>query len=83
MNSYGHYENGKYFSGWLLCDLSFTVHLFFAFCAVGLGTYGSDDVVFSGTEANAIRSSRISDFGTFEQSLGFRIEDAVDLSRSM
>ncbi|XVF07100.1 hypothetical protein REPUB_Repub06bG0109400 [Reevesia pubescens] len=36
----------------------------------------------SGTEANTIRSSRISDFGTLEQSLGFRIEDAVDLTRN-
>ncbi|XP_050245327.1 transcription factor HBP-1b(c38)-like isoform X1 [Quercus robur] len=35
-----------------------------------------------GTEGNAIGSSRISEFGTFEQSLGFRIEDAVDLSRN-
>ncbi|KAF5474262.1 hypothetical protein F2P56_006176 [Juglans regia] len=32
-----------------------------------------------GTEGNTIRSSRISDLGTFEQSLGFRIEDAADL----
>ena len=45
---------------------------------------GSDDLVaFSGTEGNTIGSSRISDFGAFEQSLGFRIEDAVELSRSM
>ncbi|XWS57156.1 hypothetical protein CRYUN_Cryun09bG0148500 [Craigia yunnanensis] len=36
----------------------------------------------SGTEANTIRPSRISDFGTLEQSLGFRIEDAVDLTRN-
>ncbi|WCJ33380.1 Transcription factor TGAL1 [Euphorbia peplus] len=35
-----------------------------------------------GTEGNNIRSSRISDFGTLEQSLGFRVEDAVDLSRN-
>lgn len=35
-----------------------------------------------GTEGNSIRSSRISDFGMLEQSLGFRIEDAVDLSRN-
>ncbi|KAB1222191.1 TGACG-sequence-specific DNA-binding protein TGA-2.1 [Morella rubra] len=34
----------------------------------------------SGTEGNNIRSSRISEFGTLEQSLGFRIEDAVDLN---
>ncbi|KAJ9180980.1 hypothetical protein P3X46_009158 [Hevea brasiliensis] len=35
-----------------------------------------------GTEGNSIRS-RIADFGTLEQSLGFRIEDAsVDLSRN-
>lgn len=34
-----------------------------------------------GTEGNNIRS-RISDFGALEQSLGFRIEDAVDLSRN-
>ncbi|XP_038700458.1 transcription factor HBP-1b(c38)-like isoform X5 [Tripterygium wilfordii] len=33
-------------------------------------------------EENNIRSSRISDFATLEQSLGFRIEDAVDLSRN-
>ncbi|XWS43043.1 hypothetical protein CRYUN_Cryun16bG0067200 [Craigia yunnanensis] len=36
----------------------------------------------SGTEANASRSSRMSDFGTLEQSLGFRIEDAIDLTRT-
>ncbi|XWS57158.1 hypothetical protein CRYUN_Cryun09bG0148800 [Craigia yunnanensis] len=35
----------------------------------------------SGTEANTICPSRISDFGTLEQS-GFRIEDAVDLTRN-
>ncbi|KAF5747936.1 TGACG motif-binding factor 6 isoform 1 [Tripterygium wilfordii] len=33
-------------------------------------------------EENNIRSSRISDFATLEQSLGFRIEDAADLSRN-
>ncbi|WRX23555.1 Basic-leucine zipper domain - like 10 [Theobroma cacao] len=37
---------------------------------------------FSSTEANTIRSSRIPDLGTLEQSLGFRIEDAVDLTRN-
>lgn len=35
-----------------------------------------------GTEGNDVRASRISDFGALEQSLGFRIEDAVDLSRN-
>lgn len=35
-----------------------------------------------GAEANSLRSSRISDFGTLEQTLGFRIEDAVNLSRN-
>jgi transcription factor TGA len=41
----------------------------------------TDDLVaFSGTEGNTIRSFRISDFGTLEQSLGFRVEDVVDLS---
>ncbi|CAK7340238.1 unnamed protein product [Dovyalis caffra] len=35
-----------------------------------------------GSEANNVRSSRVSDFATLEQSLGFRIEDAVDLSRN-
>lgn len=35
-----------------------------------------------GTEGSSIRSSRISDFGTLEQSLGFRIEDAVDITRN-
>ncbi|KAK9290226.1 hypothetical protein L1049_008393 [Liquidambar formosana] len=35
-----------------------------------------------GTEGNTIRSSRISDFGVLEQSLGFHIEDAVDLTRN-
>ncbi|XP_030520284.1 transcription factor TGA2.3-like isoform X2 [Rhodamnia argentea] len=35
-----------------------------------------------GSEGNSIRSSRITDFGTLEQSLGYRIEDAVDLSRN-
>ncbi|XP_059462302.1 transcription factor HBP-1b(c38)-like [Corylus avellana] len=33
-----------------------------------------------GTEGNTNRTSRISDFGAFEQSLGFRVEDAVDLN---
>ncbi|KAF5473197.1 hypothetical protein F2P56_009822 [Juglans regia] len=33
-----------------------------------------------GTEGNTIRSSQLTDFGTFEQSLGFRIEDAVGLN---
>lgn len=37
----------------------------------------------SGTEGSSIRSSRISDFGTLEQTLGFRLEDAVDIGRSM
>ncbi|XP_059445387.1 transcription factor TGA2.2-like [Corylus avellana] len=32
------------------------------------------------TEGNTIHSFRISDFGTFEQSVGFRLENAVDLS---
>ena len=53
---------------------------FFFLCYYG---WFDDLVAFSGTEGNAIGSSRISEFGTFEQSLGFRIEDAVDLSRSM
>ncbi|KAJ6778862.1 TRANSCRIPTION FACTOR TGA9 [Salix koriyanagi] len=35
-----------------------------------------------GTEGNNIRSSRVSDFATIEQSLGLRMEDAVDLSRN-
>lgn len=35
-----------------------------------------------GTEGSSIHSSRISDFGTLEQSLGFRIEDAVDITRN-
>lgn len=35
-----------------------------------------------GTEGNDTNSSRISDFGAFDQSLGFHIEDAVDLSRN-
>ncbi|KAJ0043848.1 hypothetical protein Pint_18257 [Pistacia integerrima] len=34
-----------------------------------------------GSEANTVHS-QIPDFGTLEQSLGLRIEDAVDLSRS-
>jgi hypothetical protein len=54
-----------------------------AFCIVILGTHGFDVICFSGTEANNIHPSRVSDFATFEQSLGFRIDDAVDLSRSM
>ncbi|KAF3442144.1 hypothetical protein FNV43_RR16060 [Rhamnella rubrinervis] len=40
------------------------------------------NLVFSGTEGSAIRSSRISDFGALEQSLAYRIEDAVDISRN-
>ena len=39
--------------------------------------------VFSGTEGDSIRSSRISDFERLEQTLGFNIEDAVDIGRSM
>lgn len=35
-----------------------------------------------GTEGNDTNSSRVPDFGAIEQSLGFRIEDAVDLSRN-
>ncbi|PKI31963.1 hypothetical protein CRG98_047681, partial [Punica granatum] len=34
-----------------------------------------------GTEGNSIRPSRNTDFGLLEQSLGFRIDDAMDLSR--
>ncbi|GAB4851752.1 TGACG-sequence-specific DNA-binding protein TGA-2.1 [Ancistrocladus abbreviatus] len=33
-------------------------------------------------EGNSMHSSRISDFGALEQSLGFRMEDAVNLSRN-
>ncbi|GLT93440.1 hypothetical protein SLE2022_112330 [Rubroshorea leprosula] len=33
-----------------------------------------------GTEGNTIHSFHISDFGTFDQSVGFRLEDAVHLS---
>ncbi|XP_062007555.1 transcription factor TGA2.3-like isoform X1 [Rosa rugosa] len=35
-----------------------------------------------GTEGSSIRSSRISDFESLEQTLGFNIEDAVDIGRS-
>lgn len=35
-----------------------------------------------GSEGNTIHTSRITEFGTFEQSLGYRIEDAIDLSRN-
>lgn len=65
------------------CLDNFVVWLFLAFSIVNLGTHGSDFICFSGTEANNIRPSRVSDFATFEQSLGFRMDDAVDLSRSM
>jgi len=34
-------------------------------------------------EGTNIHPSRISDFGALEQSLGFRVEDAMNLSRSM
>ncbi|XP_068309223.1 transcription factor HBP-1b(c38)-like [Pyrus communis] len=34
------------------------------------------------TEGSSIRSSQVSDFGILEQTLGFRIEDAVDIGRS-
>ncbi|RVW92929.1 Transcription factor HBP-1b(c1) [Vitis vinifera] len=37
---------------------------------------------FSCTEGNSIHSYRVSDFGTLEQSIGFHLEDAVDLSGS-
>ncbi|KAK0597207.1 hypothetical protein LWI29_022997 [Acer saccharum] len=50
----------------------------------GMPSYGSPLPTSNqiGTEGNAIRSSQISDFRTLEQSLGFHIEDAVDLSRN-
>ncbi|CAL0323541.1 unnamed protein product [Lupinus luteus] len=35
-----------------------------------------------GTEANNVHPSRISEFGALEQSLGFRVEDAINLSRN-
>ncbi|KAJ6852595.1 transcription factor HBP-1b(c38)-like [Iris pallida] len=35
-----------------------------------------------GTEGNNMHLSRFSDFGVLEQSMGFRTEDAVDLSRN-
>ncbi|XP_010245498.1 PREDICTED: transcription factor TGA2.2-like isoform X2 [Nelumbo nucifera] len=35
-----------------------------------------------GTEGNHIHNSRVSDFGAVEQSVGYRIDDAVDLSRN-
>ncbi|KAE9588637.1 putative transcription factor bZIP family [Lupinus albus] len=35
-----------------------------------------------GTEANNVHPSRISEFGALEQSLGFRVEDAMNLSRN-
>ncbi|KAK7290776.1 hypothetical protein RIF29_05455 [Crotalaria pallida] len=35
-----------------------------------------------GTEANNVHPSRISKFGALEQSLGFRVEDAINLSRN-
>lgn len=34
-------------------------------------------------EGTNIHPSRISEFGALEQSLGFRVEDAMNLSRSM
>ncbi|KAJ8770487.1 hypothetical protein K2173_017978 [Erythroxylum novogranatense] len=36
----------------------------------------------NGAESNTVRYSQLSDFGTLESSLGFRIEDAVHLSRN-
>ncbi len=55
---------------------------FYFFSSVYYG-WSDDLVAFGGIEGNTIGSSRISDFGTFEQSLGFRIEDVVELSKSM
>lgn len=40
-------------------------------------------LVFRGMEGTNIHPSRISEFGALEQSLGFRVEDAMNLSRSM
>ncbi|KAH7548591.1 hypothetical protein JRO89_XS14G0175900 [Xanthoceras sorbifolium] len=37
-------------------------------------------MAFSGTEGSGIHSYRVSDFGAFEQAVGFRLEDAVNLS---
>lgn len=37
----------------------------------------------SGSEGNIVQSAQNTDFGSFENSLGFRIEDAINLSRSM
>ncbi|KAJ8760032.1 hypothetical protein K2173_010888 [Erythroxylum novogranatense] len=35
-----------------------------------------------GAESNTLRSSRLSDFGILDNSLGFRVQDAVDLSKN-
>lgn len=46
-------------------------------------TYDFDGSIdFSGTDGSTIHSYRVSDFGALEQSVGFRLEDAVDLSGS-
>lgn len=36
----------------------------------------------SGSEGNIVQSTQNTDFGSFEHSFGFRIEDAINLSRS-
>ena len=41
------------------------------------------DFGFRAMEATNVHPSRISEFGTLEQSLGFRVEDTINLSRSM
>lgn len=41
------------------------------------------NLVFRGTEGASVHPSRISEFGGIEQSLGFRVEDVINLSRSM
>lgn len=49
--------------------------LFFLTCCHDFG--------FRAMEATNAHPSRISEFGTLEQSLGFRVEDTINLSRSM
>jgi len=51
------------------------IQLFFLTCCRDFG--------FRAMEATNVHPSRISEFGTLEQSLGFRVEDTINLSRSM
>ncbi|THG21109.1 hypothetical protein TEA_020183 [Camellia sinensis var. sinensis] len=53
-----------------------------AFKVVMMMTYGQHNIEGYGSEGGTSHSSRISDFGALEQSLGFRVADAANSSRN-